>query len=100
MQAVAQNETLNNLLKELAIRDITELVRDSLVTEILCKISGFADEVNHFEEKYGKKFAEANKEYEVSEEDFEKYDNLMAWEFAEQGKQYWEAKLEEAKSVL
>ncbi len=100
MQVIEKNEALNNLLKELAIGDISELIRDSLITEILCKISGFSDEVKHFEEKYSKSFFEFNKEYEVGEEDFKKYDDLMAWEFAQQGKQYWETKLEEAKSVL
>jgi hypothetical protein len=100
MQVIEKNEALNNLLKELAIGDISELIRDSLITEILCKISDFSDEVKHFEGKYGKSFTEFNKEYEANDEDFEKYDDLMAWEFAQQGKQYWEAKLEEAKSVL
>ncbi|NIM15439.1 MAG: hypothetical protein GTO45_25975 [Candidatus Aminicenantes bacterium] len=100
MQVSAKKEVSNNLLKELAIRDVSELIRDSLITEILCKISDFSEEVTHFEEKYGKSFAEFNKEYEANEEDFEKYDDLMAWEFAQQGKQYWEIKLEEAKRVL
>ncbi len=100
MQTIAKDETLNSLLKELAIKDISELVRDSLITEILCKISDFSDEVKHFEGKYLKTFSEFSKEYEGGEEDFEKYDDLMAWQFAQEGKEYWEAKLEEAKSVL
>jgi len=100
MQVSAKNELLSNLLKELAIRDVSELIKDSLMTEILCKISDFSDEVMHFEEKYGKSFDEFNKEYEAGEEEFEMYDDLMAWEFAQQGKQYWETKLEEAKNVL
>ncbi len=32
--------------------------------------------------------------------DYEKYDDLMAWEFAVQGRDYWSEKLEELKSVL
>jgi DNA-binding ferritin-like protein len=100
MQAKAKNEVINNLLKELAIRDVSELIRDSLITEILHKVSDFSEEVRHFEEKYGKNFNEFNKEYEAGPEDFEKYDDLMAWEFAQQGKQYWQFKLEEAKRVL
>lgn len=100
MEALAKNETLNNLLKELAIKDIPELIKDSLTTEILCKISDFSDEVKHFEEKYNMSFVEFNKEYETNEENFEKYDDLMAWEFAYQGKEYWQAKLKELKSVL
>jgi hypothetical protein len=100
MEALAKNETLNNLLKELSFRDFSELIKDSLITEVLCKISDYSAEVKHLEEKYSKNFAEFNKEYEANEEDFEKYDDLMAWEFAQQGKEYWEAKLKELKSVL
>ena len=33
-------------------------------------------------------------------EDFGKYDDLMAWKFAEEGKNYWSAKIEELKRVL
>jgi septation ring formation regulator EzrA len=100
MQATVGNEALNDLLKELAIGSVSELIRDSLMTEILCKISDFSDEVSHFEKKYGKSFPEFNTQYEGGEEEFEQYDDLMAWEFAQHGKQYWETKLEEAKSVL
>lgn len=91
---------INSLLKELAIRDISQLIKDSLITEILSRISDYSAEVEHFEEKYHKKFAEFSKEYETGEEDFEEYDDLMAWQFALQGKQYWEKKFNEAKSVL
>lgn len=91
---------LNSLLKELAIRDVSQLIKDSLITEILSRLSDFASEVEHFEAKYHKKFDEFSKEYEANEEDFKKYDDLMAWEFALQGKQYWEKKLKEAKRVL
>ncbi len=79
---------------------MSEIIRDTLITEILCKISDFSDEVKHFEEKYGKNLSCFIKEYESEDEDFDKYDDLMAWEFAQQGKQYWENKLKEAKSVL
>jgi hypothetical protein len=40
------------------------------------------------------------KEYEAGEEDFEKYDDLMEWEFAKEGKEYWQAKLKEKKEFL
>ncbi|HLP44613.1 MAG TPA: hypothetical protein VK469_01625, partial [Candidatus Kapabacteria bacterium] len=85
MQAYAKKEVVKSLMKELAIADASEIIRDSLVTEILCKVSDFSDEVKHFEEKYGKQFDEFNEEYETNEEDFEKYDDLMEWEFAQQG---------------
>jgi hypothetical protein len=34
---------------------------------------------------------------ETSDEDFAKYDDLMTWEFAQQGKEYWEKHLERVK---
>ncbi len=91
---------INSLLKELAIRDVSQLIKDSLITEILSRLSDFTTEVKHFEEKYQKRFTEFKKDYESNEEDFKKYDDLMAWEFALQGKKYWEKKLKEAKRVL
>lgn len=100
MEALAENEILNNLLKELSIRDIPELVKDYLVTEILSKISDFSGEVKHFREKYNMSFVDFNKDYEAKEEDFEKYDDLMAWQFAKEGQEYWQAKLKELDSVL
>ena len=100
MELNAKETAVNSLLKELAIRDAAQLVRDSLITEILCRISDFSEEVRHFEEKYNLRFHLFQKEYEAGEENFDKYDDLMAWEFAWQGKQYWEEKLKDAKSVL
>lgn len=100
MKAVSKSAVFKNLLKDLAITDVSKIIRDTLITEILCKISDFSDEVKHFEEKYSKSLSDFIKEYESNDEDFEKYDDLMAWEFAQQGKQYWENKLKEAKSVL
>ncbi len=88
---------LKSLLKELAVRDASQLIRDSVMTEILSRISDFSEEVNHFEKKYNKKFDEFHNDYKTNDEDFKKYDDLMAWEFALQGKQYWEKKLEARK---
>ena len=94
------DEKLNSLIHEFEFKDVTELVKDYLVTRVLCKISNFSEEIEHFEKKYGKGLIEFKKEYECGEEDFERYDDLMAWEFAKQGKEYWEKKLEELKNVL
>ena len=33
-------------------------------------------------------------------EDFEKYDDLMTWEFAQQGRDYWNKKLERVKECF
>ncbi|MDP2279466.1 MAG: hypothetical protein Q8K51_14715 [Nitrospirota bacterium] len=88
------------MISELEFKDAKEVIKDSLFTEILYRISKFTDEVNWFNDKYGKTLEEFKKEYESKAEDYEKYDDLMAWEFAQQGKEYWEKKLEELKSVL
>ncbi|MBU4501922.1 MAG: hypothetical protein KKA79_04965 [Nanoarchaeota archaeon] len=100
MKALEIDDRLESLISELAFKDAKEVIKDSLFTEILYRISKFTDEVNWFNDKYGKTLEEFKKEYESKAEDYEKYDDLMAWEFAQQGKEYWEKKLEELKSVL
>jgi len=100
MKALEIDDKLESLISELEFKDAKEVIKDSLFTEILYRISKFTDEVNWFNDKYGKTLEEFKKEYESKAEDYEKYDDLMAWEFAQQGKEYWEKKLEELKSVL
>ncbi|KAF0145757.1 MAG: hypothetical protein FD156_732 [Nitrospirae bacterium] len=100
MKALEIDDRLESLINELEFKDAKEVIKDSLSTEILYRVSRFTDETKRFNDKYGKTLAEFKKEYESKEEDYEKYDDLMAWEFAQQGKEYWEKKLQELKSVL
>jgi len=100
MKTMTIDDRLYKLLNELNFKDAEGLIKDALVTEILYKISDYSEEVEFFEKKYGKGFKEFKGEYEAGEEDFEKYDDLMAWEFAQSGKEYWTKKIEELKSVL
>jgi len=100
MKALEIDDKLDSLINELEFKDAKAVIKDSLFTEILYRISRFTDEARRFNVKYGKTLAEFQKEYESKAEDYEKYEDLMAWEFAEQGKEYWEKKLEELKSVL
>lgn len=100
MHTLEMNEKLSSLIHELDFNNAEEIIKSSLRTEILCRISGFSEEVEHFEKKYGKKFNDFQKENEAGEEDFQKFDDLMEWKFAQQGKEYWKKKLEELKSVL
>ncbi len=100
MTTLAVNAKLKSLIHELEFKDVNELIKDSLVTEILYRISNYSEEIEVFERKHGKGLEEFEKEYESKKEDFEKYDDLMAWEFAEQGREYWEQKLKDLKSVL
>lgn len=100
METMTIDEKLHNLIRELEFKDAKEVIKDSLITEILCKISKFSEDTERFENKYGKNLVEFKKEYESGLEDFEKYDDLMEWEFVQQAKEYWNKKLEELKSVL
>ncbi|MCP4756005.1 MAG: hypothetical protein GY866_34525 [Proteobacteria bacterium] len=100
MTTIQIDEKTNDLLKELAFNDASELIKDTLATEILYRISNFSEEVDHFEKKYGEKLDHFKKEYEASGEDFDRYDDLMAWEFAWQGKIYWCERLKEVQHVL
>ncbi len=100
MQVLSIEEKIQPILKELNIKNVEEIIKDYLFTEILFKISQFKEEIKFFQKKYNKTFEEVKKEYENSEENFEIYDDLMAWEFAIEGFNYWTKKLEELKSVL
>ncbi len=91
---------VNSLLRELNLGTMEEVVKDCLFTELLHKIASFRRQIDYFSRKYNAPFEKFKKEYENSEEDFKKYDDLMAWEFAIEGFNYWNKKLEELKSVL
>ncbi|MBI3753136.1 MAG: hypothetical protein HY266_03700 [Deltaproteobacteria bacterium] len=94
------NEKIKNIIRELEFKGVEDLIKDTVMTEIVCKVSNFSEEVEHFEKKYGKGFDDFNREYEAGEENFSQYDDLMAWKFAQEGKVYWEDKLKELKNVL
>jgi len=94
------NERVKDIVRELEFSGIEDLIKDTVMTEITCRVSNFSDEVDHFEKKYGKQFQSFSTEYEQGEEDFGKYDDLMAWRFAQEGKAYWENKLKELQNVL
>ncbi|MBD3307263.1 hypothetical protein GF348_12840 [candidate division KSB3 bacterium] len=100
MSAVTVAEPLQHVLQELHIKNAADIVQDYVMTEILCKISDFSQEASFFQEKYGCPLADAKAAYERGDEDFERYDDLMEWEFAVQGQAYWEQQLERLKHVL
>ncbi|MCP4402920.1 MAG: hypothetical protein GY801_37160 [bacterium] len=100
MNAVTIAEPLQHVLQELRIKNAADIIKDYAMTEILCKISDFSQETLSFQEKYRLTLAEAKTAYENGKEDFEQYDDLMEWEFATQGKKYWEEQLEKLKHVL
>lgn len=100
MRSAAARKQIDSIARELDFRDANELVRDSLMNEISFRLAKFSDEVARFERKHGKKLAGFKREYESREEGFGRYDDLMAWEFARQGKEHWEKRLGELKRVL
>ncbi|MBI5528508.1 MAG: hypothetical protein HY897_19420 [Deltaproteobacteria bacterium] len=100
MRGMAARKKIDSLARELDFRDVNELVRDSLVNEISFRLAKFSGEIARLEKKYGKKLAGFKREYGSGKEDFERYDDLMAWEFAQQGKSHWEKRLGELKRVL
>lgn len=100
METLIINDKINHLLQNLQFKDINDVLKDYLMTELLCKISNFNQQIDFFEKKYCKALQEVKTEYEKNEEKFEVYDDLMTWEFASQGKEYWQEKLDELKNVL
>ncbi len=100
MSALLMTEPLSGLLKDLAYRDVNDLIRDTVITEILAKISNFRQEVAYFEQKYSQIFGAFQAAYESGPEDFAQYDDLLAWEFAQQGYDFWQKRLADARHVL
>lgn len=100
MTTITVNDSLEKLLHELSFQDSREVIKEPLATEILARIAAFKSEVKHFEKKYGKSFQEVKAEHEREEEQFEVYDDLMAWEFAVKGLNYWQQKLDDIHRVL
>lgn len=100
MTTVTLAEPLQNILHEFTITNPLDIIKDYVMTEILCKISDFTQEVTYFETKYGQRFQEFEAAYNAGPENFARYDDLMAWEFAEQGKAYWGKRLEGISHVL
>jgi len=98
MKEAEIDQRLLNILQELSFQNASELVKDYMLTELLYRLSNFAAEVQHFEKKNDISYLDFEKSYEQGEEDFERHDDLMSWQFAEEGKKYWSAKVEELKS--
>ena len=61
MKTLEIDAKLDRLINELEFKDVKEVIKDSLFTEILCRISKFTDEVNWFNDKYGKTLEEFKK---------------------------------------
>lgn len=99
-QVKISNKKVKDIIKELNFSGVQEIVKDTIITEVLSRISNFSDEVEHFEKKYKMNFLKFKKIYESGKEDYKKYDDLMNWQFAEEGKNYWGAKLNEVENVL
>lgn len=100
MSTLTLDNSLDDLIHELSFQTTQQVIKDPLATEILSRIASFRSEVQHFKVKYGMDLQVFKAEYEAGEEDFHRYDDLMAWEFAAAGLSYWEAKLDELKHVL
>ena len=61
METLMIDEKLHKLINELEFKDAKEVIKDSLITEILYRISKFSEEVERFKNKYGKNLMEFKK---------------------------------------
>ena len=53
MDTLTIDEKLYSFIRELEFEDAKEVIKDSLFTEVLFRISKFSEEVERFENKYG-----------------------------------------------
>ncbi|HBG06109.1 MAG: hypothetical protein A2075_06320 [Geobacteraceae bacterium GWC2_58_44] len=100
MATLAYSENLEQIAKELDFGGVKGLIKDVLATQILARISNFSEEVENFEVKYGKDYQSVNNDFEAAEENCHQFDDLMAWRFAQEGKEYWQNRLKELEDVL
>jgi hypothetical protein len=100
MATLAYSENIEQMAKELDFGGVKGLIKDVLATQILARISGFSEEVEGFEARYGKDYQTINNEFKKANENFKKFDDLMAWQFAQEGKEYWQGRLKELNDVL
>ena len=100
MATLAYSENIEQMAKELDFGGVKGLIKDVLATQILARISGFSEEVEGFEARYGEDYQTINNEFKKANENFKKFDDLMAWQFAQEGKEYWQGRLKELNDVL
>ena len=100
MVTLAYSEQLEDIAKELDFGSVKGLISDVMTTQILAHVSDFSSEVEGFETKYGMDYNAASREFAETAEDFQRYDDLMAWQFAQEGKGYWLNRLKELSDVL
>lgn len=100
MTTLAYDDNLEQMAIELDFGGVKGLIKDVLATQILSRISGFSEEVEGFESKYGKEYQAIHNEFAGEDENFKVFDDLMAWRFAQEGKEYWQGRLLELDHVL
>ncbi len=100
MATLACSENLEQVAKEPYFGGVKGLIKDALATQILTLICGFSKDVEGFETRYGKDYPSMNNEFKKTDENFKKFDDLMAWRFALDGKEYWQCRLKELTDDL
>jgi hypothetical protein len=100
MTTLAFSEHIEKIAIELDFGGIKSLIKDTLISKILARISDFSEEVEGFESRYGKDYQSVNHEFQKTDENFKIFDDLMAWRFAQEGKEYWQSRLKELNDVL
>ena len=100
MEIILNEKKINSVIKSLHYSSVNDLLKDNLITEILFKISDFKTQINYFRNKYSLNFSKFKKEYNNNKEDYNKWDDLMAWEFATQAYKHWNEQLNTIKDVL
>ncbi|MFN3480776.1 MAG: hypothetical protein ACK415_10370, partial [Thermodesulfovibrionales bacterium] len=58
MKTLEIDAKLDSLIKELEFKDVKEVIKESLFTEILYRIAQFTEEVSRFNDKYGMTLSE------------------------------------------
>jgi len=85
------------LLASLHFDSVEDAGREMLFLTAKARLSGYREEEERFEKKYGVEFEtfQARVNARVNEEVFEEEDDLMDWRYVHEAAAYWSAKVAE-----
>src|SRR5687768_8869286 len=90
------------LLKALNYSSMEEAALDMVRLSARARYAEFSQEVKGFEQKYGRTLTAMQQvgEEQVNEEDFEREEDLMAWQFAQEAAEYWRRMIEKLEYAV
>ena len=92
---------LHNILSDLKFESERDALIEYSLIAAMHKRCEFEDECKRFRQKYHLNFEDFEKRVtHAKEENFEQWDDYMAWKFAEKGRKHWYDRINKLKDAL